>query len=102
MDNLEKSLAEEKILRDYLAIDRTRLANERTLLAFLRTTLYLLATAVAILELQSLQNLRFLAWFMIAGSVVFLIVGIVNFIRMKNKINRFYRDGQPKSEHSNK
>jgi uncharacterized membrane protein YidH (DUF202 family) len=30
---------EEKILRDYLALDRTKLANERTLPACLRTVI---------------------------------------------------------------
>lgn len=97
MNNIEKErlLAEEKILRDYLAIDRTRLANDRTLLAFLRTSLYLMATAVAILELKSLQDLQFLAWMMIAGSVIFLFVGIMSFFRMKKKINRYYQSSQP-------
>jgi putative membrane protein len=33
---------EELILRDHLALDRTRLANERTLLAYIRTALMLL------------------------------------------------------------
>lgn len=90
----EKSPAEEKILRDYLAIDRTRLANERTLLAFLRTSLYLLATALAFFELKSLQNLRDWAWVLIAGGVVFIVIGITNYIRMKDKINHHYLDNQ--------
>ncbi|MFT4781527.1 MAG: putative membrane protein, partial [Pseudohongiellaceae bacterium] len=33
---------ERVILRDYLAIERTRLANERTLLSYIRSSLYLL------------------------------------------------------------
>ena len=33
---------EKVILRDYLAIERTRLANERTLLSYIRSSLYLL------------------------------------------------------------
>ena len=33
---------EELILRDHLALDRTRLANERTLLSYLRTALMLM------------------------------------------------------------
>lgn len=101
MDNIGKSLAEEKILRDYLAIDRTRLANERTLLAFLRTSLYLLATALAILELESLQNIRFLAWIMIAGSVASFVIGVVNYLRMRYKINHMYLEG-PEAEKNKK
>jgi len=39
------------ILRDVLAIDRTRLANERTLLAWLRTGLMLLVSGVTLIKL---------------------------------------------------
>lgn len=39
------------VLRDVLAIDRTRLANERTLLAWLRTAIMLLVSGVTILKL---------------------------------------------------
>lgn len=35
------------ILRDYLAVDRTRLANERTLLSYLRTGLTLVIAGVS-------------------------------------------------------
>ena len=38
------------ILRDVLAIDRTRLANERTLLAWLRTALMLLISGVTLIK----------------------------------------------------
>ncbi|WP_299517905.1 DUF202 domain-containing protein, partial [uncultured Flavobacterium sp.] len=33
---------DEIILRDYLAMERTKLANERTLLSYIRSSLYLL------------------------------------------------------------
>ena len=39
------------ILRDKLAIDRTRLANERTLLSWLRTALMLLVSGATLLKL---------------------------------------------------
>lgn len=39
------------ILRDKLAIDRTRLANERTLLSWLRTALVLLISGATLLKL---------------------------------------------------
>lgn len=39
------------ILRDVLAIDRTRLANERTLLSWLRTALMLLVSGITLLKL---------------------------------------------------
>lgn len=79
------------ILRDYLALDRTRLANDRTLLSFLRTGLYLLATAFAFSELESLEDIRFLTWLMLAASVASITVGIFNYLRMKKKITQYYR-----------
>ncbi len=39
------------ILRDELAIDRTRLANERTLLSWLRTALMILVSGITLLKL---------------------------------------------------
>jgi putative membrane protein len=42
--------AQQLILRDVLAIDRTRLANERTLLAWLRTASVLLVCGVTLLK----------------------------------------------------
>ena len=49
------------ILRDYLAIERTRMANERTLLSFLRTGLYLIMTGFSMLELEALGGRERLA-----------------------------------------
>jgi putative membrane protein len=43
--------AQQLILRDVLAIDRTRLANERTLLSWIRTALMLLVSGVTLLKL---------------------------------------------------
>ena len=45
------------ILRDALAIDRTRLANERTLLAWLRTGLMLVVSGVTLIKLFEGQPL---------------------------------------------
>lgn len=39
------------VLRDVLAIDRTRLANERTLLAWLRTAIMLAVSGVTLIKL---------------------------------------------------
>jgi putative membrane protein len=43
--------SENLILRDHLAIDRTRLANERTLLSWLRTALMMLVSGITLLKL---------------------------------------------------
>ena len=41
-ESTDKFKNEELILRDYLAIERTKLANVRTLFSYIRTSLYLL------------------------------------------------------------
>lgn len=51
----------EIILRDYLAIERTRLANERTLLSYIRSSLYLLLASIAIFQLKDFPNFIYLA-----------------------------------------
>ena len=57
------------ILRDHLAIDRTRLANERTLLAWWRTGLTLTIAGVTLIKLFSDQAL------MVAGGYVMVPLG---------------------------
>ncbi len=85
-----KDVPEEMMLRDYLALDRTRLANDRTLLSFIRTSLYLLVTAFAIVELKSLEDFMFLTWILVIASAVSLIAGITNYMRMKRKLRDYY------------
>jgi len=59
------------ILRDVLAIDRTRLANERTLLAWLRTAIMLVVSGVTLIKLfQSV-------FFMEAIGAVLIPVGLL-------------------------
>jgi putative membrane protein len=43
---------DEIILRDYLALERTKLANERTLLSYIRSSLYLMLGGIAIIQLE--------------------------------------------------
>lgn len=80
------------ILRDFLAIDRTRLANQRTLLSFLRTGLYLFVTALAVMKVGFLNELQFLGNVFIGLSVITTIVGIVNYFMMRRKIEKHYRE----------
>jgi putative membrane protein len=80
--------AEELILRDHLAIDRTRLANERTLLAYMRTSLMLLvagATAVKLVDVN--RSILITGWiFLVLGSIVG-VVGVWRFLAMRRAIN---------------
>lgn len=83
--------SEAKILRDYLAIDRTKLANQRTLLTFLRTALYLLVSAVVVWRVELLQDLWYLGVGAILLSVATVILGIISYVRVKRRVDAAYR-----------
>jgi inner membrane protein YidH len=86
--NEEQFVVEELILRDHLALDRTRLANERTLLAYLRTALMLMvagATAEKVMGVSTTVVVT--GWlFIIFGGLV-AALGTWRFLTMQNKIN---------------
>jgi putative membrane protein len=79
------------ILRDHLAMERTRLANERTLLAYVRTALYLLLGGLALLGLQDFENLRYLGHLALVLSGILLMIGLMRFWQLKRHLKRFYR-----------
>lgn len=84
---------EKIILRDYLALERTRLANERTLFAYIRTSLYLLTAGLGILEIESIQHLRLLAWICISVSVILFVFGFYKYYQLKKYLATYvYND----------
>ncbi|MCB0596244.1 MAG: DUF202 domain-containing protein [Lewinellaceae bacterium] len=78
------------ITRDYLAIERTRLANERTFLAYFRTAVVFLSAGFAILQLDALQELHLLGWFLLFLSPVILLVGTFRLVYVRRKIRKYY------------
>nr|WP_229720434.1 DUF202 domain-containing protein [Winogradskyella helgolandensis] len=84
------------ILRDYLAIERTRLANERTLLSYIRSSLYLLLGAIALYQLKEFANFQYLALTAIVFSVVFFIIGVYRFTLLKKSLKRVYYKSEEK------
>ena len=82
---------EQIILRDHLAMERTKLANERTLLSYLRTSLYLVLGGIAFLGMKNLEELRNLGYFSLVLSVVLLIIGLVRFYQLKRHLKNMYK-----------
>lgn len=80
----------ELTLRDYLAIDRTRLANQRTLLAMLRTGLYLILMSLTIWSLNVLEDLRWLSGVVLLAGVLTGVVGLILWNSQRKKINNSY------------
>ena len=83
--------SDEVILRDYLALERTRLANERTLLAYLRTSLYMLLGGIALLELTELHNIRWIGYPALGLSAILLVTGILRYGVIRSRLIRSYR-----------
>ncbi|MDR1626585.1 MAG: DUF202 domain-containing protein [Spirochaetia bacterium] len=76
----------EMILRDYLALDRTKLANERTLLAYLRMGIGLVAAGIGMIGILDLFWAHIVGWCFLAAAPAALITGVRNFARMKKKM----------------
>ena len=81
---------EEIILRDYLALERTRLANERTLFAYIRTALYLILGGIAFMQMHEFKSIKWLAPVCFVLRVVILITGIVKYFWIKKRLKKFY------------
>ncbi|PKQ45997.1 DUF202 domain-containing protein [Confluentibacter flavum] len=91
---------EEVILRDYLAIERTRLANERTLLSYIRSSLYLILGGIAFLQLDSFENIKYLGLLSLILSVVFLVIGVYRFLLLKKSLKRVYFLDEERRKHN--
>lgn len=81
---------EKVILRDYLAIERTRLANERTLLSYIRSSLYLLLGGIGFFQLKGFPNFKYLALLSLAFSVIFFVIGVYRFTLLKKSLKNLY------------
>lgn len=86
-DNLEND--KELILRDHLALERTRLANERTLFAYVRTSLYLLTAGIGIFQVESISRLRALACVCVACGIILFVWGIIRFLQMRKHLRGY-------------
>ena len=86
----EYVVREKIILRDFLAIERTRLSNERTLLTYVRTGLYFLLGAGAMLRLAEFEQIRWLGWASLWISLAMFVIGWIRFSLLKRQMRKFY------------
>jgi putative membrane protein len=78
------------ILRDHLALERTRLANERTFMAYIRSALYLLVGGLALLQVQGFGDLEWVGIMSLVLAALFVMVGVVRFYKLKNQLSAYY------------
>ncbi len=93
-DPYERFSAEQLILRDHLAADRTVLANERTLLAYARTALALLVGGITLVRFFETEITSILGWILIPLGVLTMVIGTRAYLRMRKRI-RLLESGVP-------
>ncbi len=73
-------------LNERLGIEMTHLANERSFLAYVRTFMVFLSSGVAIMKIEILSDLKWLAYALLLISPFILMIGIYRFFRVRTMI----------------
>ena len=77
------------ILRDHLALERTRLANERTLLAYVRTSFMMVVAGATALKLfVDTPTVVVTAWAFIAIGIAVGLLGAWRFLTVRKELNK--------------
>jgi putative membrane protein len=76
----------ELVLREYLAIERTKLANESTLLAYIRTGLYFVVAGSTLGELVQSAFWDLIGVPLIVIGLVIIIIGGIRYSRLRKRI----------------
>lgn len=77
-------------MRDYMAMERTRLANERTFMSYIRTALFFLTGGLTILEFKTERHLDWLAYLAIGISIIMIITGISRYFILSTRLRKYY------------
>jgi putative membrane protein len=85
---------QEIILRDFLALERTKLANERTLLAYLRGSIYLVLGGIAFLQVEGFDSIKWLGPVSLILAIAFMFLGVFRFFYLKRRLKKFYKEAQ--------
>jgi len=79
------------ILRDHLALERTRLANERTFMAYVRSALYLVIGGLVLIQLEGHGNLAWVGLTALGLSILFMTIGLVRFYTLRRQLDSYYQ-----------
>ncbi len=82
---------DEKLIREHLALERTKLANERTLLSYTQAALYFLLGGLTLLQLKEYEDLKYVGHLALIFSALFLAVGIWRFFVLRKKMKKLLR-----------
>ena len=74
------------VLREYLAIERTRLSNETTLLAYIRTGLYFVVAGSTLGHLIQTVFWNIIGLPLVCVGLVIITLGVIRFRKVKRNI----------------
>ena len=74
------------VLREYLALERTKLANETTLLAYIRTGLYFLVAGSTLGHVIGTDFWKIFGTPVVVVGVGIMLWGVIRFLRLKKAI----------------
>ena len=77
----------ELVLREYLAIERTKLVNETTLLAYIRTGLYFLVAGSTLGQIVETKFWKITGPALVAIGLILMVIGVIRFIRVRKTID---------------
>ncbi len=89
-------IIDESLIREHLALERTRLANERTFLSYTQASLYFLLGGLALLQLKEYADLRYIGYLALIFSGLFLTIGIWRYISLNKKMKKLLRPDKNK------
>lgn len=88
MKKEENDINKDLILREELALQRTRLANQSTFLSFLRTSMYFLIAALSVSNFYTLRYALVVEIFLFVVAALLLIIGILNYFAQARMIKQ--------------
>jgi len=92
IQKIQSSMNKDLVLREYLAIERTKLANETTLLAYIRTGLYFLVAGSTIGYLVITEFWKIVGTPLIVIGVIIMLFGVVRYFRLRKSIEASKRN----------
>ncbi len=85
---------EKIILRDFLALQRTKLANERTFLSYNKFSLYLITAGIALIRIENLRPFRLLGFVALGASGLVFVIGLIRFLMLRKQLSKFYQSNK--------
>lgn len=82
---------DEELIREHLALERTKLANERTILSYIRASLYLLIGGLALIQIKEYNHIKWIGYLSLFICVAFITIGIIRYIALDRKLKKLLR-----------